>query len=215
MPISPARRADRLAGVSRLDQRQLLEVRLQRVGERAQQRRARCPARARARRAGPPARGRRPRRPRPSPRGEPRRARPPWRARRWSAGQATAGAAGGMTSPSATTLASSIVRIGPLNVLWAQPAYQIVTAEHDADHDQRRVVDVVPAERAVAGHAGWRERQAEDDRAQRDPHDRDQVHPLVLVAERPRARLEAGAGTASAGRRGSCRRCRGRSPRPK
>ena len=121
----PARVADRLARVARLEQRELIEVGLDGVRKRAQLRR---PRGGRKRPPGgetPPARGRRPRRPRPPPRGEPLRARPPWRARGC---QRVRQPPERVEQSRRRRRVSSIVRTGPLNVLLAQPKYQIVTA---------------------------------------------------------------------------------------
>src|SRR6202171_2191242 len=61
----------------------------------------------------------------------------------------------------------------------------------DADQDERRVVDRRPVEARFEEHGFRGERKRPDDRVEHDPHDRDAVDPLVLLAQRPGAGLEA------------------------
>src|SRR5829696_408619 len=79
--------------------------------------------------------------------------------------------------------------MGPESVLRPEHPPEAHGRDHD-DHRDRGVVHVLPVELVTPRDTGRGEREAEDDRDEADPEDREGVHPPVLPPERPRAGLE-------------------------
>ena len=208
-----ARVADRLAGVARLEHRQLFALLGQRVGEPVQQPRA-------------VGRGDR----------APRRDRRPWREptaasasstpARGQLGQdllgrrlydrqhpptATRGCAGGRPDLGVDLVDRAARAREPVPGARQPPDPD---RDEDAERHDRGVVEQRPLEVALPRHAGRAERGVEvDDHDDHHLDDRDDAHPLVLVAQRPRAGLERVAHPPAQEDRDDCRPGRGRSRR--
>ena len=82
------------------------------------------------------------------------------------------------------------MRTGPLNQFFADRIHQPPKSSQRSADEDRRVVDCLPSEPVVPWHADAVRGHQEDEADEEDPHDRDRVDPLVVLAQRPGARLE-------------------------